>query len=116
MVGDLYLYHMKPFEKFLENNSSVRELLDIYLELRQHLQELGFGEKDLERPPIYTTKMMKLQEKFNDKKNTLFRLIRDYGFNISHDQLIQYLMPLVEKINELIPMNDGDYKGRNKRD
>jgi hypothetical protein len=105
---------MKPFEKFLENNSSVRELLDIYLELRQHLYELGFGESDLEKPPIYTTKMMKLQEKFNGKKNTLFRLIRDYGFDISHDQLVQYLMPLIEKINELIPMNNGNYKGGSK--
>ena len=38
---------MKPFEKFMNYSLGLRELLDIYLELRQHFQELEFSEKDL---------------------------------------------------------------------
>ena len=117
MVGDLYLYYMKPFEKFLENNSSLRELLDIYLELRRHLQEEGFSEEELERVTSPTLKMMLLHERFNDKKNTLFKQIRDYGFEIQKGDLIKYIQPLLNNIDELTPLKEnGDNKRRNKRD
>ena len=106
---------MKPFEKFLDGNSSVRELLDTYLELRMHLQQIGLSEKDLESPPIYTTKMMQLQDRFNNKKNTLFRLIKDYGFDIQHNELVSYLMPLLNKINDITPLSDVDYKRNDPR-
>ena len=108
---------MKPFEKFLSDKSDVRELLDIYLELRQHLQELGFSESELNDPPTYTTKMMNLQEKFNHKFKSLFQLIKDYGFDITFTELMEYMKPLMEKINELTPLEkNGNIKRRNQRD
>ena len=108
---------MKPFEKFLSDKSDVRELLDIYLELRQHLQELGFSESELNDPPTYTTKMMNLQEKFNHKFKSLFQLIKDYGFEVTNDEVKSYIMPLLLKINELTPLKpDGNTKRRNQRD
>ena len=115
-MGVLYLYYMKPFEKFLENNSRVRELLDIYLLLRQHFQELGFSQKDLESPPIYTHGMMNNQNRFNLVKNALLQQIKDYGFEIQDDDLVLYLMPLLNKIDELTPLSHVDYKRRNKGD
>ena len=115
MVGDLYLYYMKPFEKFLENNSSLRELLDIYLELRRHLQEEGFSEEELERVTSPTLKMMLLHEWFHDKKNTLFKQIRDYGFEIQKGDFIKYIQPLLNNIDELTPLKEnGDNKRRDK--
>ncbi len=72
---------MKPFEKFLATASILRELLDIYLELRQHLQELGFSESQLDNPPTYTTKMMNLQERFQNRFNKVIQLVHDYGFD-----------------------------------
>jgi hypothetical protein len=108
---------MKPFETFLSTKSDVRELLDIYLELRQHLQELGFSESELNDPPTYTSKMMNLQEKFSHKFKSLFQLIKDYGFEVTNDEVKSYIMPLLLKINELTPLkSDGNIKRRNQRD
>ena len=108
---------MKPFEKFLSDKSDVRELLDIYLELRQHFQELGFSESELNNPPTYTTTMMNLQEKFNHKFKSLFQLIKDYGFKVTNDEVKSYIMPLLLKINELTPLKpNGNTKRRNRWD
>ena len=101
---------MKPFEKFLANASALRELLDVYLELRQHLQELGFSESELDNPPTYTTKMMILQERFQNRLNYLIQLVKDYGFEVTKDEVKDYVMPLLLNINELTPLKDGDSK------
>jgi hypothetical protein len=107
---------MKPFEKFLSDASSLRELLDIYLELRQHLQELGFSESELDNPPRYTTKMMNLQERFHNKFKALIQLVKDYGFEVTKDEVTEYVMPLLVKINELTPLSHGDYERGNQGD
>jgi hypothetical protein len=101
---------MKLFEKFLSDASALRELLDVYLELRQHLQELGFSEDELESPPKYTTKMMNLQEKFQNRFKSLFQLVKDYGFEVTKKEVQDYVMPLLQKINELTPLRDGNIK------
>jgi hypothetical protein len=112
--GGFVFIYMNALEKFLSDKSDVRELLDIYLELRQHLQELGFSESELNDPPTYTTKMMNLQEKFNHKFKSLFQLIKDYGFEVTNDDVTSYIMPLLLKINELTPLKpDGNIKRRN---
>lgn len=107
---------MKPFEKFLSDASALRELLDVYLELRQHLQELGFSEDELESPPKYTTKMMNLQERFQNRFNSLIRLINDYGFNVTKKEVQDYVMPLLQKINELTPLRDGNIERNDSGD
>ena len=105
---------MKPFEKFLVHSSGLRELLDTYLELRKHLQEEGFSQEELERVTSPTIRMMLLYDRFNDKKNTLFRQIRDYGFEIHSDDLIEYIQPLLNKIDEITPLRyDGDNERNN---
>lgn len=107
---------MKPFEKFLSDASILRELLNVYLELRQHFQELDFSVSDLERPPQYTAKMMRLRETFQKKFESLFRQVNDYGFEVEEDEIREYVMPLLQKINELTPLKDGDSKRDNSRD
>lgn len=104
---------MKPFEKFLSTASILRELLDIYLELRQHLQELGFSESQLDNPPTYTTKMMNLQERFQNRFNKVIQLVHDYGFDATKKEVQDYVMPLLMKINELTPLKED---GNSKRD
>lgn len=108
---------MKPFEKFLNNILGTKELLETYLELRQHFQELGFSEYDLEKPPIYTKKMMKLFHKYNDTQQDLFNQIKNFGFNVDFNEFVEYIQPLLQKINELTPLKEnGNNKRRNKRD
>ena len=99
---------MKPHEHFLSNSSSLRELLDVYLELRQHIQELGFKESELDNPPTYTAKMMNLHEKFQNKLRVLIQLVKDYGFEVSKEDIVSYVMPLLQKINELTPLENGN--------
>ena len=104
---------MKPFENFLEHSTSLRELLDIYLELRQHFQELGFSEKDLEKPPTYTQKMMSLFHKFGDTQKALFQQVKDYGFDITWNDFIEYVKPMLSKIDEITPLSHGNNKRGN---
>ena len=104
---------MKPYEKFLENSLTLRELLDNYLELRTHLQEEGFSQEQLERVMQPTIKMMTLREKFINKKNALFKQIKDYGFEIHHGELTEYIQPLLNKIDEITPLKEN---GNNERD
>ena len=108
---------MKPFEKFLEHSSKLRELLDNYLELRTHLQEEGFSQKQLERIMQPTIKMMTLREKFINTKNTLFKQIKDYGFEIHQGELNKYIQPLLNKIDEITPLKEnGDNERGNQGD
>lgn len=104
---------MKPFEKFLVHSSGLRELLDTYLELRKHLQEEGFSQEELKNVTSPTIRMMLLYDRFNDKKNALFRQIRDYGFEIHSDDLIEYIQPLLNKIDEITPLRDDGNNERN---
>ena len=94
----------------------MRELLDTYLELRQHLQEEGFSQEQLRRFMQPTIKMMTLREKFTNKKNALFRQIKDYGFEIQQDNLNEYILPLLNKIDELTPLRNGNNERRNQGD
>lgn len=107
---------MKPFEKYLTYSSLLRDLLDIYLELRQHLQEMGFSEEELNDPPTYTFKMMSLQEKFNNEFNEVIRFLRNYGFDVTKDEVSNFIMPKLLKINELTPLRDGDTERRDSGD
>jgi len=96
----------------LEDSLTLREILDTYLELRQHFQELGFSEPQLEKPPSYTPTMMRLFHKFGDARDSLLRDANSYGFDMSFDELSTYLTPLLEKINELTPLKKN---GNNQR-
>lgn len=108
---------MKPFEKFLNDSLGTKELLEIYLEFRKHFQELGFSEKDLEKPPTYTNEMFMLQKKFNATLNALLNQVNSYGFDVSNEEFSRYLQPLLKKINELTPLSEhGYHEGGNQGD
>ena len=107
---------MKPFEKLLSDSLGLRELLDIYLELRQHFQELGFSEEDLKSPPTYTEKMMSLFHKFGDAQKALFQQVKDYGFNIDRGEFLEYTKRLLSKIDEITPLKNANNERRNQGD
>ena len=103
---------MKPYEIYLNESFTLKKLLETYLELRQHFQELGFSEPQLEKPPTYTPTMMRLFRKFGNQRDTLLNDVTSYGFDMSFDELTAYLTPLLSKINELTPLKEN---GNNKR-
>jgi hypothetical protein len=105
---------MKPYEKFLNESLGLKELVEIYLQLRQHFQELGFSEGDLERPPTYTPLMMSLHEKFQGAQKALFQQVKDYGLDISRNEFSEYITPILANIDQLTPLNYGNYKRGNQ--
>jgi hypothetical protein len=103
---------MKPYEKFLHDRVGLRHLLEVYLELRQHFQEIGFSESDLEQPPTYTDKMMMLFHKFDDTQKALFKQVNDYGFDVEWIEFGNFITPLLKKINEITPLSENGYTKR----
>jgi hypothetical protein len=104
---------MKPHEIFLNESLGLKELVEIYLQLRRHFQELGFSEKDLKKPPTHTPLMMSLFHKFGDTQKALFRQVKDYGFNIDWNEFTNYMKPILTKIDEITPLSHVNYKRRN---
>ena len=104
---------MNPIDKFLENNSRLRGMLDSYLELRLYFQGRGFSQKDLERVKHVTPEMMSLHEKVVGYKNTLFQQINNYGFNISPNKFNELILPLFNKIDEVTPLKENGNNERN---
>jgi len=108
---------MKPFEKFLNDSLGTKELLEIYLELRKHFQELGFSEDNLVEPPTYTNEMFMLQKRFQSTLKALLNQVNSYGFEVNRTEFGEYIQPLLNKINELTPLSKNGYnKGGNQGD
>ena len=96
----------------LNHSAYILHLLEIYLELRQHFQEIGFSESDLEKPPTYTEKMMRLFHKFGDTQKALFQQVNDYGFKTEWGEFINFISPLLQKINDITPLSENGYSKR----
>ena len=107
---------MKPFEKFLSISVGLRRLSEIYLKIRQYFQSEGWSEKDLERPPYYSAQLMMLHQDFNDEKRSLCRQTKDLGFDFEVEEFDDYLKQILQNINELTPLSDGDYERGNQGD
>jgi hypothetical protein len=60
-----------------------------------------FSEKQLEKPPVHTNRMMKLFHMFGDSQKALFQQVKDYGLDITWKEFTDYTEPLLKKINEL---------------
>ena len=100
-------------DKFLENNVNLRGMLDTYLELRLHLQEKGYSQDALEQVAYPTNKMIELRERFVSKKNSLFKQIKAYGFEINQGELSEYIQPLLNKIDDITPLKENGNNERN---
>jgi hypothetical protein len=110
---------MKPFERYINETLGAKELLEIYLELRKEFQNLGFSESDLVSPPIYSPKMMDLYHKFGDVQKALFNRVNNFGFDVTFTEFMDYMQPLIKKIDELTPLKEkehGNIKRRNRWD
>ena len=107
---------MRPFEKFLSDSVGIRRLSEVYLELRQYLQELGWSEEDVEYPPYYPSKLMRLYDNFGYEQRLLLQQIKDLGLEVDLNDFNKYIEQSIEKINELTPLSDGDYERGNQGD
>ena len=108
---------MKTFEKFLEGSVGLQRLTSTYLELRQYFQSQGWSEKDLSNPPYYTDRLMSLFHSFGDEQKALFKQLKDIGFeDVDWTEFNKFIGPVLQKINDITPLNDGDYERGNQGD
>jgi hypothetical protein len=107
----------KDWKFFLGEMKELREILDMYLELRMHFQELGFTEKELERPKTYTDKMHNLRINIAALNHALLKKVNNYGFDVDEKKYNDYILSFFQKINDLTPLKEnGDNQGNDKWD
>jgi hypothetical protein len=95
---------MKPYEKYLSHTNKLQDLLDIYLTIRMIVKDLGWSEQDLENPPFYPNNLMSAFQRFEEKNKYLFNDTKSFT-NVSWNEYLSYVQPLMKKIDELTPLN-----------
>ena len=98
---------LKPFEKFLKHSNFENKLLSIYKEMRELFQRYEWSEKDLEKPPFYSSELMSLFRKFEDERSSLFNDLKSY-FDITWDEFLEHMTPKLKQINDITPLKDGN--------
>ena len=59
---------------------------------------------------------MSLHQKFGGEIRDLLQQMKDLGLKVENEDLNEYLKPLLQNINELTPLSDGDYERGNQGD
>jgi hypothetical protein len=95
---------MKPYEKYLSHTTKLQDLLDIYLSIRMIVKDLGWSEQDLENPPFYPNNLMSAFQRFEEKNKYLFNDTKQFT-NVSWNEYLSYVQPLMKKIDELTPLD-----------
>jgi hypothetical protein len=95
---------MKPYEKYLSHTTKLQDLLDIYLSIRMIVKDLGWSEQDLENPPFYPNNLMSAFQRFEEKNKYLFNDTKSFT-NVSWNEYLSYVQPLMKKIDELTPLD-----------
>jgi hypothetical protein len=58
---------------------------------------------------------MSLYQEFGVERRNLYNQTNDF-FGVSEDDFKNFMTPILKKINEITPLNDGDYKRGNQGD
>ena len=95
---------MRPFENFLVSSVGLQRIIEIYLKIRQYFQSEGWSEKDLENPPFYPNNLMSAFQRFEEKNKYLFNDTKSFT-NVSWNEYLSYVQPLMKKIDELTPLD-----------
>jgi hypothetical protein len=99
---------METWKKFIEETSSLRELLEKYLEIRLLLKELGHTEKTITKISSGPNKLFELRAEIAYLFDHLKKHLHKYGFNIPESEVNLYLQSKMDKIDLLIPLNDAN--------
>lgn len=98
--------------KFLSDNQDMINVIDTYMKVRHELKKMGHTEESIENISEITQDLAIHQRDFDYFLRRLTDNVRDI-FDIDREQLLIYVKKRLDLINELIPLNDGNKKGRN---
>lgn len=107
---------MERWKDFIETTSLTSELVQKYMEIRLYLKELGHTEDSIKRIHRAPGKLWSLKNQFENIQEKLWNQLNDWGFNVAMPEFLLYINPKLSKIDELIPLNDGNYERDNSGD
>ena len=99
---------METWKKFIEDLSMTPEILEKYLAIRLLLKELGHTEKSIQSIRTGPPRLFELRADIAHLMNEVKKKIRKYGFEISDEDFLLYFQSKMDKIDSLIPLNDGN--------
>lgn len=94
---------MEKWKQYLELSGLDDKLKKKYRELREHFQELGFKQSELDNPPTYTAKMMNSYETINHYVKTIRSELKSF-FDLTDEEINNHIRGILEKIDEEIPL------------
>jgi hypothetical protein len=107
---------MEIWKKFIEESSITQELVQKYLEIRLLLKELGHTEESAARIKSGPTRLFELKADIAMIADNLRRNLINFGFDVPPKELTLYFQSKMNKIDSLIPLNDGNNERRNQGD
>jgi hypothetical protein len=113
--GGFVFIIMERWKELIESSSTLAEIIEIYMDIRMMLKELGHTEESIQTIHTAPGKLWSLRHKMTSKVEQLFSKISDYGFDITWPEFNGYLQPKLNNIDLLIPLNDGSKKRNNRR-
>jgi len=84
------------------------EILEKYLAIRLLLKELGHTEKSIQTIRTGPPRLFELKADIAHLMNEVKKKIRKYGFEVSDEDFLLYFQSKMDKIDLLIPLNDGN--------
>jgi len=99
---------MEVWKKFIEESSFTPEILEKYLAIRLLLKELGHTEKSIQSIRTGPPRLFELRADIAHLMNEVKKKIRKYGFEVSDEDFLLYFQSKMDKIDSLIPLNDGN--------
>lgn len=102
---------MEGWKELIDSSLSTPRVLELYLRLRLLLKELGHTEKSIQRIKSGPQRLWNFRTELHNQIQKLYQLTTDYGFDVTYPEFVDYLEQKFNKINELTPLNDGDYQG-----
>ena len=99
---------METWKKFIEDLSMTPEILEKYLAIRILLKELGHTEKSIQSIRTGPPRLFELRADIAHLMNEVKKKIRKYGFEVSDEDFLLYFQSKMDKIDSLIPLNDGN--------
>ena len=97
---------MNVWKNFIAALNLTKKLEEIYFRIRLVLQREGWSDKDLERPSYYPQDLMSLYHKFQNERDVLLKTIKEYGFDVDSNDLINYIQIKLKKIDDITPLKN----------
>jgi hypothetical protein len=106
----------KPWMKYMDEIHPESKLISVYIKLRHAFNREGWSEEDLKKPPYYPQDIMNGYQKMSHLINDLKSELISYFGDIDNEELTDYIISKLKRIDLEIPLKNGNIKRNNSRD